>query len=124
MEQERVLTDKQQAFIDHLFGDAEGDMYLAKKMAGYSDNTLLREVTDYIQEELYEATKAFLARQGPKAAMSLKKIMDSPTTPGGRELLATAKDVLDRNNFKPKEQVEITTETPIFFLPEKNKDED
>ena len=37
----RNLTEKQSKFLEVLFEEAGGDAVLAKKIAGYSNNTLL-----------------------------------------------------------------------------------
>ena len=40
----KVLTEKQQTFLNVLFDQAAGDVVQAKKLAGYSDGTSTTEV--------------------------------------------------------------------------------
>jgi hypothetical protein len=42
----RTLTDKQQAFLNALFDEANGDVLLAKKIAGYSDSYSTTEIVN------------------------------------------------------------------------------
>ena len=39
MKKEKSYTEQQLAFLKHYRGDANGDIKLAMKMAGYSENT-------------------------------------------------------------------------------------
>ena len=61
------LTEKQQKFLAALFDEAGGDARLAKKMAGYSDETRLSEVVKPLKDEIMEATKEYMAYVAPKA---------------------------------------------------------
>ena len=54
------LTEKQQKFLAALFDEAGGDARLAKKMAGYSDETRLSEVVKPLKDEIMEATKEYM----------------------------------------------------------------
>lgn len=115
----KTLTEKQEKFLDALFGEAEGDPVKARKIAGYeSDNT--RQITEALKEEIYDRTKSFIANSGPKAAFSVLKILDNPTDLGNKDKLAAAKDLLDRAGFKATDKVEVSASNPLFILPEKN----
>lgn len=112
-------TEKQQKFLEALFGEAKGDLKLAKDLAGYSKNTRVDEVTQGLEETIVDLTKKYIANNGPKAVFAVQDIIDQPTALGNRERLAAAKDFLDRAGFKQSEKVEVKTDNPIFVLPAK-----
>ena len=92
------LTEKQQAFINVLFGDARGDLYAAKQLAGYSPNTVLSEITTGIK--------------------------DDPTELGIRDKLNAAKDLLDRSGIIKSEKMQVESSGGVFILPPKAVIED
>ena len=117
-------TEKQQAFLDALFGEARGDLYKAKKIAGYSRTTCMKEITGPIAEEITDLTRRYIATYGPKAMFSVADVMESPTDLGNKEKLAAAREFLDRSGLKGTDKVEIRAESPLFILPPKtNNDE-
>lgn len=118
----RRLTEMQQKFLDVLYNEAQGNFVTAKRLAGYSENVHTQSIVDSLQDEIYELTKKYISSLGVKAAWSLSEIIDNPTALGNREKLAAIKDVLDRANFKPSDKVEVTSNSPVFILPPKNKD--
>lgn len=117
------MTEKQQAFLNALFSEeCDGDLRTAARVAGYSDGTPLRQITDPLADQIVEATKKYLASKGPKAAAKLTEFLDEASDPlGGKERLSAAKDVLDRIGVVKTEKVEIDTENPIFILPPKRE---
>jgi len=115
----RELTDKQQAFLDVLFEDAQGSFVEAKKLAGYSDNVGTSSIVTALEDEIAELTKKFLVSTGVQAAWAMKSVMESPTDLGNKEKMAAAKDFLDRAGHKGTDKVEIKAESPIFILPPK-----
>lgn len=115
----RKLTENQQRFLDVLFEEAEGNLKVARDLAGYGPTTPVTQIVDSLQDEIYELTKKFISRSGTKAAWAVSDLIDRPTTPGAREKLAAAKDLLDRGGFKPADKVELETDSPLFILPEK-----
>jgi len=117
----RNLTEKQEAFLNVLFEDANGDFATAKRMAGYSDNVATSSVVNALQEEIAERTKKFIASTATKAAFSMRQIMESPTDLGNKEKMAAAKDILDRGGFKATDKVEVATTSPLFILPPKDE---
>jgi hypothetical protein len=120
----KQLTEKQQAFISVLFGEARGDLYAAKKLAGYSDNTLLSEITSGIKDEIIEATKNFMAHNAPKAAYAIISGIDDPTELGIRDKLNAAKDLLDRSGIVKSEKMQVESSGGVFILPPKAVIED
>lgn len=121
MPRKRALTDKQSAFLQALFGPAKGDPKRAKKLAGYSDATEVMELLHSLQEEIKDYTRKYLDGHTARAAVSIVELLDDPTTLGGREKLAAAKDLLDRTGFKPTDKVEVQAESPLFILPPKGQ---
>ena len=120
----KQLTEKQQAFISVLFGEARGDLYAAKRLAGYSDNTLLSEITSGIKDEIIEATKNFMAHNAPKAAYAIISGIDDPTELGIRDKLNAAKDLLDRSGIVKSEKMQVESSGGVFILPPKAVIED
>lgn len=117
----RKLNEKQEKFLEVLFEEAEGNFLEAKRLAGYSDSYSTKSVVDSLSEEIYELTKQYIAKFGVQAVWSMKHVMENPTDLGNKEKMAAAKDILDRGGFKSSEKVEVKTDSPIFFLPEKQK---
>lgn len=115
------MTEKQQLFLDALFGDAQGDFKKAKEIAGYGVNTSIPAIVAPLEEEIEKRTRQFIAVHGPKAAFSLMSVLDNPAEIGNTLKLAAAKDILDRAGFSKTDKIEVKTETPLFILPSKDK---
>jgi hypothetical protein len=119
----RNLTEKQQAFLDVLFNEAEGDFVVAKRLAGYSENVHTGSIVESLEEEIAELVKKQISKLGVKAVMSMGHVLDNPSDLGNRERMAAAKDILDRAGFKPTDKVDVKTESPVFILPPKSDNE-
>lgn len=116
------LTERQQKFIDVLYDEAEGDPDLAKKLAGYSEDTRTCQILATIQDELTQHTRKFLATAGQlRAAYAFVDVLKNPTQLGSKEKMQAAKEVLDRTGIIKSETVEVKSETPLFILPPKNE---
>lgn len=113
------LTEKQQKFVDVLFDEARGDPVQAKKLAGYADSVATSQVVNSLQDEIFEATKKFIAQSSTKAAYTMFSVMADPTDLGVKEKMAAAKDILDRAGLVKTDKVEIKTSDPLFILPSK-----
>lgn len=121
----KELTEMQLLFLEALFGPAKGNYVTAKRMAGYSDNVATSQVVEPLREAIANRTRNFISENGPKAVWAMMDIMDNPTDLGNKEKMAVAKDFLDRAGFKASDKVEITSDSPVFILPEKrSKEED
>ena len=119
------MTEKQQAFLDALFGEARGDPYKAKDIAGYSRATTLAEVTDPLGEEMAKRVNNLITQNAVKAAFAIQEVIEDPTALGNKDKLAAAKDFLDRGGFKSKEKVEVSGNYPaVWVLPKKDEDDD
>jgi hypothetical protein len=119
----KELTDMQKLFLEYLFGEADGDPVAAKRAAGYSENYPTSAVVESLKDEIIEHTKLYLTRNGPKAAMKLVGVMTDPTALGTKEILAAAKDVLDRVGVVKTEKIDVTG-SAIFVLPAKESELD
>lgn len=118
----RQLTERQQKFLDVLFDEAHGDVVRAKQLAGYSDNVSTTEIIKGIKEEIMERTQLYMARNAPRAAMSLVSGMVDPTELGLRDKLNAAKDLLDRVGLVKTEKVQVEATNGLMILPPKDKE--
>lgn len=115
----RNLTEKQQKFLDVLFDEANGDVLTAKKLAGYADNNSTTEIVKALKEEIVEVTQLFMARNGPRAAMSLVSGMVDPTELGMKEKLSASKDLLDRIGLAKTDKIQVEAPNGLMVLPPK-----
>lgn len=119
----RNYTPQQQLFLDVLFDEANGDFVAAKRLAGYSDNTPTRLITESLKDEIVEATRTYLARTAPRAAVALGGALLDPTELGIKDKLTAARDILDRVGVVKTEKIDLGN-SAIFILPPKNDIED
>lgn len=116
----RQLNEKQQKFLEVLFDEAGGDVLIAKRLAGYSDNTTTRSVVESLKDEIADATRSHFARTAPKAVMALVGALNDPTELGIRDKMAAAKDLLDRAGLGKVEKMDVTSSSGgVFILPAK-----
>jgi hypothetical protein len=116
----RQLTENQQKFLEVLFDEAAGDVVLAKKMSGYSDNTPTRVVVEALKDEIADATRSHFARSAPKAVMALVSALNDPTELGIRDKMAAAKDLLDRAGLGKVDKIDVGSSSGgVFILPSK-----
>tara|TARA_B100000780_G_scaffold166080_1_gene116206 strand:- start:504 stop:863 length:360 start_codon:yes stop_codon:yes gene_type:complete len=115
------LTEKQQKFIDVLFEEAQGNPVEAKRLAGYADSVSSTSITGVLHDEIYEATKRYIAASGTRVAYGMMEVFNDPTQLGNKEKIAVAKDFLDRAGFVKTDKIEVKTESPLFILPAKNE---
>ena len=114
----------EEAFMGALVGEARGDIRRAMSLAGYSDNTKVKEVVGPLKEEILDRTNMMMAMNAPKAAFGMVNVLDDPTALGARNQINAAKEVLDRVGLVKKEQIQVTaTGGGMFILPPKNDDE-
>lgn len=114
------LTEKQEAFLDALFGPANGDYSRAARLAGYSDSVKGSVVARSLKDEIFERTKEYIAINGPRAAHTMVSVLTEDFVPSAKEKMTASKDILDRAGFKPKDQVEVEGASPVFILPAKD----
>lgn len=114
----KTLTDQQKLFLEVLFDQCNGDVVAAKRIAEYSEHYPTSQLVKVLQDEIVDATKAFLARSGPKAAIKLVGVLDNPNALGVKEVLAASKDILDRVGVSKTEKIDIAN-NGVFILPSK-----
>ena len=119
----KTLTEKQQKFLDVLIDEAGGDVVRAKELAGYSPNNSTTEIIKAIKEEVVEATQLYMARNAPRAAMSIVSGMVEPTELGMKDKLTAAKDLLDRVGLVKTEKLQVEASNGLMILPPKDIDE-
>ena len=117
----KKLTEKQQKFIDVLFEEAKGNPVEAKRLAGYADSVSSTSITGVLQDEIYEATKRYIASSGTRVAYGMMEVFNDPTQLGNKEKIAVAKAFLDRAGFVKTDKIEVKAESPLFILPAKNE---
>jgi hypothetical protein len=118
------MIEKQQKFLDALFGEAKGDHRKAMDIAGYSASTSVREVVKPLAKEIEERTRDFIAFSGPKAVATMFGILSGEETLGIKEKIAASKDFLDRAGFGKVDKIEIESKSPLFILPPKSKSDE
>ena len=116
----RVLNEKQLAFLDHLFGEAQGNTRKAKILAGYAPESSTASIVKGVEEEIVERTKRYLVEHGPKAVIALMSVIEDPTQLGVQHKVAVAKDLLDRIGVIKTEKVEVSQ--GAFILPPKGSE--
>jgi hypothetical protein len=120
----RELTDKQQKFLQVLFDEANGDVPLAKKLAGYAEGTSTTDIVTGLKEEILEATQIYMARNAPQAAVALAGGMLDPTQLGIRDKLSAAKELLDRTGLVKTEKMQVESTGGVMLMPPKKQEED
>lgn len=126
MSKERVLTDNQKKFLDALFGEANGDPELAKKLAGYSESVRVSEITKSLKQELTELSQDKLSVFAMKATIALLDILDNPNQAGALTKMKAIQEVLNRVGVQTKtDSVDLKVPAGgLFIMPAKEiKDE-
>ena len=112
----KELTDKQRAFLDWLFEEANGNIRTAMKVAGYSANTKTSMVLEALQEEVIDRTQMYLAANGPMAAMAMTGVLTDPTALGNRDRIAASREILDRTGIVKTERITVKTDAPSLLI--------
>ena len=120
----RTLTERQKKLLEVLFDEADGDIVAAKKLAGYSDNTPTSEIVASLKDEIMDATHMYMARNAPKAAMSMVGALHDPTQLGIRDKMTAAKELLDRTGLVKTEKMQVEAKGGVMLMPAKNPIED
>lgn len=117
----KELTEQHKKFLDVLFGEAKGSINQAKLLAGFSEGYSSRMITNYLKEEIIEATQLYIAMAAPKAAVAMIAAIDDPTELGLKEKMSAAKDLLDRAGLVKTEKVQVESTGGIMMLPAKEQ---
>ena len=120
--EERVLTDRQQKFLDSLIITG-GDPKRAAELAGYAEGSYTYVIKS-LKEEIIDLASHILAQSAPKAAMKLVNVMDSEEPiPQANVRLQAAQTILDRIGLGKTDRVDVnhTTNGGVFILPSKGE---
>ena len=125
IDEPKKYTEKQEAFLEALMGEAKGNLRKAMDTAGYAKTTKISEVVGGLKEEVIDRASMMLAMNAPKAAFGIVDVLDDPSAMGARNSISAAREILDRSGLVKKEQVEVTsTGGGMFILPPKSDDLD
>lgn len=121
---EKKLTEKQEAFLNALFGEAAGNLTKAFDLAGYNKDHANRNVVKrQLADEILDRARMYLATVSAKAVMGLDGCLDKPRELGNRSTIAAAREILDRVGIIKKEQIEVSGSVGgLFILPPKDSD--
>ena len=100
-----------------------GDVVQAKKLAGYNTSSSTSSIVESLKDEIFDATKTYMSRVGPKAAVAYASALDDPTQLGIKEKMMAAGQILDRAGLIKTERVSVESTGGLFILPPKNSDE-
>lgn len=120
----KELSETHKKFLEILFDEAGGNINKAKLMAGFAEGYSTRQLTNYLKEEIMEATQLYIAMNAPKAARAIISGIEDPTELGIKEKLNAAKDLLDRAGFAKTEKVQVEATNGVMILPAKEKEAD
>ena len=118
----RELTEKQEVFLDKLFGEAKGNPRTAGELAGYSEHSYPKVIRN-LKKEILERAENYLAVHAPKAAIKMTDMMDEDgTTPNASIRLEAARQILDRIGIVKKDQLDVNMKAVhgLFILPKKD----
>ena len=120
----RQLTEKQQKLLNVLFDEAGGNVTIEKKIAGYADTSSTADIVKGLKDEILEATQMWMARNAPKAAMSMTGALLEPTELGIKEKMTAAKEILDRVGLVKTEKMQVEATGGVMLMPPKAPTED
>jgi hypothetical protein len=120
----KELTEQHKKFLDVLFHEAKGNIPKAKVMAGFSENYKTSQLTNYLKEEIIEATQLYIAMHAPTAAIAMVSGILDPTELGIKEKMNAAKDLLDRAGLVKTDKVQVESTNGVMILPAKDRSED
>ena len=115
----RQLTEKQQKLLHVLFDEAGGNVTIAKKIAGQADTSSTADIVKGLKDEILEATQMWMARNAPRAAMSMTGALLEPTELGIKEKMTAAKEILDRVGLVKTEKMQVEATGGVMLMPPK-----
>ena len=117
----KTLSEREQLFLEALFGEAKGDFKTAKSLAGYPSSFPDKTLAERLEDEIVEGTRLFLALNAPKAISELVTILvsDKPII-NAKDKLIAAKEILDRAGVIKKEEKKVTYSGGVMLLPPKD----
>lgn len=120
---ETGLTEREEAFLDCLFDEYNGNVQEAMKAVGYPKGTASSVVTKKLQKEIRERSKEYLTSASALASLQLVNVLLDPNQVGAKNIISAAKEVLDRSGVYKEEGPQVTEIRNMFILPPKDKRE-
>jgi hypothetical protein len=93
-------------------------------MAGYAPTYATSELVKRLKDEIFEATQLYFSQVAPRAAMKIVGVLEAPADIGNKEVLAAAKDLLDRAGLSKVEKMEVRASGGVLILPAKDAPDD
>lgn len=121
----RILTEKEQSFLDHLSNpENKGDIKRCMTLAGYSPNSSSTQIVSQLHEEIIEVASKLISSQAVKSVFALSDIIDSKGGGmGGSNIIKAASTLLDRAGLHKKEEsVTLDVGKGIVILPAKSQE--
>lgn len=121
----KELTEKQELFLEALFGEANFDYKKAQKIAGYADSVSTNTIVAPLADEIISRSKTMLAVHTPRAMAHLIGMIDDPSAVGNQVKLKAIAEIMDRAGLTKKEEVKVDTDgqNAILILPAKRNDD-
>ena len=103
MPDEKVYTDKQNAFLEALMmKETRGSIRKAMDVAGYSTTTSINSMVESLGTEIHDRANKILQMNAPKAAWGMVDVLDDPSAMGARNSIAAAAQIMDRTGLVKK----------------------
>lgn len=117
----KELTTLERTFLEHLFGEAQGNFSKALKLAGYADTISASQIRRQLRDEIVEAAKEYMSGAAVKAIFATENVLDSPNQLGAANKIKAANSILDRAGMTgPKDgEVKLDVGKGIIILPAK-----
>lgn len=120
-------TEQEQVFVSTFLeesrktGEYHKSFTKAKEAAGYPASASKAKIFKDVKELLLEGVSAELAQMIPKMLNGLEKVVDEPSLPGAKNIIAAAATLLDRAGVVKTEKSEVKMEVPngVLILPSK-----
>lgn len=115
---EHGLTNKDNKFLEVLFDECKGNIKEAMKVVGLTGPQ--SAITKRLGKQIKELSSDYLLANTARATISLVTTLDDPNLPGTKNILATAKEILDRSGVVKKEETQVVEHNYMFILPAKD----
>lgn len=119
----KKLTEREERFLESLFGSAKGDPKKAKMFAGYPQSMPVQNIVRSLKDEILEGTQLYLANNAPAAVMALVEILlSNDAVIDAKNKILAAKEILDRAGVVKTEKKEVTHRGGLALLPAKSSE--
>lgn len=123
LKNEEGLLPMEVAFLDVLFDVCGGNVRAAMDEVGYDKKLPTSVVTKKLGKYIQQRSKEYLISQTARASVSLVSVLSDPNAVGTKNLLAAAKDILDRGAIVKEETASTVQHNHMFILPAKVESE-